>query len=622
MKQKISYLLILTFIFISTVNAGEIWVSTLGNDKNAGTEKYPFQTIERALKEAREWRRLSDPGISGGIYINIKEGEYIQEKPLFIRPEDSGTVSSPTYIQAADKKEVIISGEKKVDGWKKVTHDIPGLPTKAKGNIWVAEAPMKGNRYIETRQLWVNGKKAMRASQFEYGKMERMIDFIPEKEEIWIPTPENKTLAEAKQMEMVVHQRWATAVLRVKELDIQGNRTKVTFHQPESHLEFSHPWPQPVINGEKGNSSYYLCNAIQFLDEPGEWFQEYPSGNIYYYPHQSEDMLTAKVTVPALEQIVLIEGSLERPVSHVYFNGISFEHAGCFRPSLQGHVTLQGGMYLLDAYKLQIPGLPEKAELENQAWIARPESAITVKGADHINFTGCTFRHLASTGLDYEWAVKHSKTEGCLFTDIGGSAILLGTFPDKGFETHVPYIPQNTNELCSHIHISNNLITEVTNEDWGCVGIGAGYVSDVNIEHNEVAYLNYSGICVGWGWTKLDSGMKNNHIHANYVHHFACQLYDAGGIYTLSSQPGSSITNNRIEYLTDAPYATNDRAFYIYFDEATDHYTVENNWCPQERFDSNSPGPNNSWKNNGPEVSENIKQAAGLTPKWKYLKNK
>ena len=34
------------------------------------------------------------------------------------------------------------------------------------------------------------------------------------------------------------------------------------------------------------------------------------------------------------------------------------------RPSYQGHVTLQGGFPLLDAYKLQEPGLPEKAELE------------------------------------------------------------------------------------------------------------------------------------------------------------------------------------------------------------------------------------------------------------------
>lgn len=29
------------------------------------------------------------------------------------------------------------------------------------------------------------------------------------------------------------------------------------------------------------------------------------------------------------------------------------------------------------------PGLPEKAELENQAWITRPETAIRVRGAEH-----------------------------------------------------------------------------------------------------------------------------------------------------------------------------------------------------------------------------------------------
>lgn len=66
-----------------------------------------------------------------------------------------------------------------------------------------------------------------------------------------------------------------------------------------------------------------------------------------------------------------------------------------------------------------------------------------------------------------------------------------------------------------------------------------------------------------------------------------------------------------LQHLIDAPYATNDRAFYIYFDEATDGYTVENNWCPSERFDSNRPGPHNVWKKNGPQVDESIKQKAG-----------
>ena len=84
-----------------------------------------------------------------------------------------------------------------------------------------------------------------------------------------------------------------------------------------------------------------------------------------------------------------------------------------------------------------------------------------------------------------------------------------------------------------------------------------------------------------------------------------------GGIYTLSSQPGSEIKNNRIEDLHKAPYATNDRAFYIYFDEATDGYTVTGNWCPKELFGYNQPGKNMLIKGNGPKVDKATKEAAG-----------
>ena len=589
--------------------AGHIYVSPLGNDSSDGSEKAPFRTLERALKEAREWRRLHRPEVEGGINIWLAQGEYVQSSPLFIRPEDSGTAQSPTWVSALPGTLPVVSGGKEVTGWKPGCSD-SRLLAAVREKVWTADAPIVGNRIVEFRQLWVNGKKARRASLSAEGVLDRMIDFNPVEQTITIPSPE-QALENAGQLEMIVHQRWAIAVLRIRQMERQGKRTVVRFHEPESYLEFAHPWPQPIINGEKGSSSYTLVNALELLDEPGEWYQDYPSGKIYYYPRTGEDMNTAKVIVPALETLLTIDGSLERPVSYVGFKGISFEYATWMRPSCQGHVTLQGGLYLLDAYKLQIPGLPEKAELENQAWIARPASAVRVKGANHISFDSCTFRRMASTGLDMEWAVTASSVENSLFTDIGGSALLLGAFPDGGFETHVPFKPVNSREFCSDILIHNNLITDVTTEDWGCVGIGAGYVSDVAITHNEVSHVNYSGICVGWGWTALESGMKNNRIENNYVHHFARMLYDAGGLYTLSNQPGSLMKGNRIEYLIDSPYATNDRAFYIYFDEATDGYTVEDNWCPEIRFGDNRPGPALKCRNNGPTVSESIKNKAG-----------
>ena len=614
MKKTFTYLSFIIFLgWFPSLFAGEIYVSLQGNDKNPGTKEAPFNTLNRAIKQAREWRRLNRPEVSGGIYIRLEEGVYAQRNSLFLRPEDSGTSDSPTVICAVDGAHPVISGGVAVTGWKRGCNH-PAIPEKLRQKIWSAEAPLIGNRRVETRQMWVNGHKVQRAAQFPDGGLEQMIDFNPEEQTITIPVSQSlnsERLQNAGQLEMIVYQRWAIAILRVKSIDVKDGQAVVRFHEPESHLEFAHPWPQPVIGGEKGNSSFCLTNALELLDQPGEWFQEYPSGTIYYYPQADENMETAEVIIPALETLVTIDGTLSHPVKHIQFNGITFAHTSWMRPSYQGHVTLQGGFPLLDAYKLQEPGLPEKAELENQAWITRPETAIRVRGAEHIDFKHCTFRHLSSTGLDYEWAVTASSVEDCQFTDIGGTALLVGAFPDGGFETHIPFIPADVRELCSHITIRNNIISNVTNEDWGCVGIGTGYVRNMDISHNEVCHLNYSGICVGWGWTSLESGMCNNRIEANYVHHFARRLYDAGGLYTLSNQPGSVMRNNRIEHLIEAPYATNDRAFYIYLDEATDGYTMENNWCPAERFDSNRPGKKNVWKNNGPQVADSIKYKAG-----------
>lgn len=602
--MKLKTTLIAVLAAVSAADAGNIYVSPGGNDSASGAVGEPLLTVGEALKRAREWRRLGEPGAEGDINIILADGTYQLAKSLFVRPEDNGHTGSTTIVCAAPGASPVISGGVEVTGWSKGTDDIR-VPVNLRDKIWVAPAPRVGNRYVETRQLYVDGIKAERAMQFAKGEMQRMVDFTPDRLTITVPAPEID-LTNADQLEMYVHQRWAMAILRVKSITpLADGNVEVRFHDPESQLEFAHPWPQPVIGGEKGNSSYYFANALQLLDQPGEWYQDYPSGLIYYFPREGEDMNKANAVVPVLETLLTVDGSRERPVSNIRFDGVSFEYAAWTRPSYEGHVTLQGGFPLLDAYKLQVPGLPEKAELENQAWIARPEAAVTVSHASGIDFNNCTFSHLGATGLDYIVAVSQSAVTNCRFTDIGGTALLIGIFPDGGFETHVPYKPAVEGDICSDITVSGNLITNATNEDWGCVGIGAGYVRDLTISDNEVSHLNYSGICIGWGWTPLESGMRNNHITDNYVHHFASTLYDAGGIYTLSNQPGSTITGNRIEDKIDAPYATNDRGFYIYFDEATDGYTVERNLCPDPEFGYNRPGPALVVRNNGPQIKLN-----------------
>lgn len=575
-----------------TAPAGDIFVSaTNGNDKASGSKEAPLKTLCQALKQAREWRRLGSSNAEGGINIIMSGGIYRLYKPLFIRPEDSGTANSPTIIRSADGERAVISGGIEVKGWHKGCDD-PRLPAEVRSKVWVADAPMDGNRIVETRQLWADGHKAMRASQFAYGVMERMKAFNTDDESITIPTPKTD-LSRARQLEMTVHQRWAIAILRVKEMKNLGNGlTKVWFHQPESQIEFAHPWPQPVIDGDRGSSSFCLTNAAELLDEPGEWFQDYPSGRIYYYPEDGKDPNRMDITVPLLETLINIGGTRERHVSNIRFENIAFEHSAWRRPLHEGHVTLQGGFRFIDGYKLAEPGLPHKAELENQAWIARPEAAVTAQFADSIGFSSCTFSHIGSTAVDLAYAVSSSDISSCVFTDIGGTAIMAGWFGEQGFETHIPYKPAIDSDMCNRLTIERNTITDAANEDWGCGAVSAGYVRDTDISGNTISHVNYSGICVGWGWTAHESGMRNNRITDNSISDYARQLYDVGGIYVMSNQPGSVISGNTISMPYPAPYATNDRAFCIYFDEATDGYTVSNNKMPEESYGYNKPGKN------------------------------
>jgi len=533
----------------------------------------PDGSVAAALRQAREWRRLQRAEARDGVRIHLADAVYAADEPLFLRPEDSGTAEAPTVIVGGT-----LSGGLPVTGWRR------------EGQLWVAEAPRRGGRIVETRQLWVNGRKA----QLARGGWARMKAFSTADRSITLPEEAMPREADTMRAELFVLQRWACAILRIRRVERRAGEVKLWFHEPESRLEFEHPWPQPVINGERGSSAAFVQGARCLLDEEGEFWQSYPDGRIYYMPRQEDEALcganggiACQAVVPVLTTLVEIAGTEERPVEHIRFEGTRFCHAAWMAPSWRGHVTLQGGFPLIDAYKLEEPGLFHKAALENQAWIARPEAAVHVECARGIEFRDCTFEHLAATGLDMERRVHGSTIAGCLFHDIGGTAVMAGPFGEGAFETHIPY---SGGALCDSLTVSRCIVRDATNEDWGAVGIACGYVSNTTVDACTVDSVNYSGICMGWGWTARNSGMHHNSITNNIVSHYARHLYDAGGIYTLSRQPGSVISRNTISAPEKAPFATNDRAFAIYFDEATDGFTVTGNTMDPASIGWNQPG--------------------------------
>ncbi len=600
----------------------DIWVSPDGLDINTGTQEKPLQTVAMAIRKVREMRRLSDGSLAKPIHIYLRKGNYQLYEPIVIRPEDTGTAISPTIIEAAPNEKPIISGGVSITGWTKLKGSLAGLPKEAIGKVWVADAPKVGGDLLKFRQLWVNNQKAVRAKDTPYPTMNRILSWNKKEETCWIPAPKFGDLSKVNGMEMFIHQWWAIASLRIKKMEIQGDSAKLSFFQPESRIQSEHPWPAPWISKETGNSAFYLSNALQFLNQEGEWFLDSKAEKVYYIPRANEVMDKATIVASSLETLLKIEGTIDNPVAYVFFKNIAFNHSAWVRPSQQGHVPHQAGLYMLDAYKLKISGTPDKKTLENQAWVGRPKAAVEVSYAHHTGFEACRFEHLASTGLDYHKGVHDNIIKGNLFKDIGGTGIQAGVLADEATEIHLPYNPSDEREVCSNLLISNNLITDVTNEDWGCVGIGVGYVKDINIEHNEISDVSYSGISMGWGWTKTINVMKNNKITANKIHHYAKHMYDVAAIYTLSAQPGSVISENYVDSIYKAPYAhIPNHWFYLYTDEGSSYFTIKDNWTPSEKFLQNANGPGNTWQNNGPQVPDSIKVKAGIQSEYSYLLN-
>ena len=549
----------------------------------------PDSSLTDAVRKAREMRRL---GKATEVTIFLQAGTYYLYEPLRLRPEDSGLT--------IEGKDAVISGGMKITGWKR------------QGKMVVADVPDFNGRPVDFRQLWVNGQKAVRARDVsDFEQMNRIRTYDKKNHVLWVPRKAVEKILKAPYAEMVLHEMWCTSNLRIKSITPQGDSAAVRFHQPEARLQFEHPWPSPMTPDTKHPSPFYLTNAKELLDEPGEWYHDIREHKVYYMPRAGETIREA--IVPVVETLVEFIGTAEHPVRNITMKGIRFSHTTWMRPSEKGHVPLQAGMYLMEAYKLR-PQIdrPNNHKLDNQGWLGRADAAVELRYTEDCNFDGCRFEHLGGSGLDYVIACRRGTTTKCTFTDIAMNGYVCGSFSPEGLETHLPYQPTDFREVCTGQTVEQSEFYDISNEDWGCVAICAGYVSGITIDHNTIHDVSYTGISLGWGWNRDLVCMKDNKVHANLIYNYANHMYDCAGIYTLGNQPGTLISENVVRDIATPSYVHDpNHWFYLYTDEGSSNFTLRDNWTPTEKFLKNANGPGNVWENNGPQVNNQIKDNAG-----------
>ena len=520
------------------------YVSPRGSDANRGTRQAPFRSVERARDVARATIRAAQ----GDIVIEFTAGTYRLARPLVFGPEDSGLGGHTVIYRAAPGAKVILSGGRVVTGWQPDT----GGRFKAKVDI------------ANFRQLWVNGKRAQRArgaapaGLVAWGQPEGIIHPAPG--ETIVGTLEVKGAAGYRvpdgkladwrnpaDIEFGYYNYWSHMICRVQGITRDGEGAILTMAQPGFYLA-SHK------GGVQAGMPAYMENALELLDEPGEWYFDRAAHMLYYLPRPGENMATAEVVAPALTELVRLQGTLDRPVHDIRFEGLTFAHATWLRPSELGHPDLQAN-FIQQPENCYFRPEAEKGITSVNGEVEKSPANVVVDAGRAIGFERCAFTALGGAGLDLQDGSQDNAVSGCRFEDISGSAVQVGAVSR---EDHHPTDPRRT---VKGNRITNCTITHVGVEYQDSVGVFCGYTDGTILAHNEISYLPYTGITVGWGWGMPDAGgggyaspkvydtptvCGNNHIEYNHIHHVMLSRNDGGAIYTLSRQPGTILRGNHI----------------------------------------------------------------------------
>jgi hypothetical protein len=516
-----------------------IYVAASGSGPQLGTQAHPYRSLEAARNAARAINARSD------VEVVLAGGTYTLDRTFALTERDSGV----TY-RAAPGAAPVISGGRDVTGW-----------TLADAGRGIYQAHVGA---IDTRQLYVNGELETRARGADNPG-----GFA--KTSTGYRITDSSLAAYRNQKDIEVVSRWGWMMYRCPVDSI--TTTTMTMNAQCWHNANLH-------EGQEIQTPTWLENAYELLDSPGEWYLDKTTGDLYYKPKPGQNLATAAVTIPMVQDLLDLNGTLGNPVQNVSIQGITFSYSTWLAPSSpDGMVEGQAGFRIVGNNNPTF-------DSTRLSWQKTP-GAVNVSYGHNVSFSGNRFEHLGAVGLNLNTGSQDTSVVGNVFTDVAATGVQIG-----GVEV-IDHHPSDPRSITKNTLVSNNLVTKVANVYNGSLGILAGYTDHTTIEHNKVYDLPYSGISVGWGWGLTDQGGDTNYpgnsgvpvyttpttstdtvVRDNLISDIMKHQADGGAIYTLSASPHSVVSGNLIMNVPTLAYGA------IYSDEGSRYWhTTQNAFC-------------------------------------------
>ena len=552
-----------------------VYVSPSGNDASAGTASAPVRTLQRAQALVRGLNQ----DMTADVTVELEDGFYRMTSPLALTAADSGTNGYDVEWRAAPGARPVLAGSVQITGWAPMS---PGSP------IYVARAPAG----LKTQQLYVNGVRAAIA----HGPLPNTLTG----QDSAGYTGGGSTLAgwrnpsgASPHLDFVY--QGGLGAWTDPSCPVAGfSGAAVVMAQPcwTNSTARAGSFPDGRAYNLVGRSGITeqptsVENAFQFLSAstPGQWFLDQGDNKIYYVPRPGENMSTADVEAPVLQQLVTGNGTASAPVHNIVFSGIQFSYATWLGDTFQGQGSTDGFSEIQANY--QVTGsngaasqglchIPPPAYTRGScpygAWTQIPGS-VSFTYDQHIQFTGDAFVHLGAAGLTLGDASRHDTVRGDVVTDTSGNGIQIGNVD----------VPTATGSSQTYDNVvTDNYVFDTPVEFLGGIAIDSGYATSDSVTHNQIDDTPYTAVSQGWGgWPDKEKEApqanysEGNSISDNLIFNIMRTLSDGGAIYTqgitgTSLANGELVSGNLIHDQVDEGHA-------IYTDNGCTYETISGN---------------------------------------------
>lgn len=497
-----------------------IYVAPDGDDEGSGSIDSPYLTLHTARDAVRA---LISEGMTQDVVVYLREGIYRQTVPFQLTDEDSGRDGYKVVYRGFPGEEAIIDGSQLINGW-----------THYAGNIYAATV----GTGIDVDVIYEGDERAVLArypnrmdGKDVYSQVAAYIPDQPRRKFGYTET-DIPAIAHPEQLQVYIwpggaagHWSWSSNIVDVESIDTT-NRI-VTLAQNTTYE-----------NG--AGSRYYVQNALELLDAPGEFYIDQASGVLYYYPFDIAS-LNGQITIPREGNIVELLGtSSAEPIQHIAFESLVIRNSdrlgdGVHAENVENFTITNSRLYNLGEHGIQLLGWAKNNRIESNEIHHTGYNGISVEGIGRVTSVSSSHNDALN---------NHVYTTGLFYGNAGG----------------IRYYYSESNQIAYNlVHDIKRHALHLFDANRGIIGTTIG-----GVPITQANFRDYQRT-------------RDNVVAFNEVYDAVNDSQDAGPIATYGVPFGNVLRNNYLHDNTIPATTSNSFGFGIYLDDASDNVTIENN---------------------------------------------